>query len=401
MPSFASNAWRYATLPSLLPNLLGMGQSPLILAALATDAVSGLKVKNAISITGAAAGNFDSALITDVNGDSFIVRVPTTPTAGAELELEIQVLKSLTAFTARLGFEIPQKVGETRDLSTGNRVLVFKYVHGNPIDTRRMNAASAITQSIAKAISTIHSLPIELVQNNGLSEFSPAENIRLRVAELDRAMQSGQVPPILLQRWEEALSDVSLFKYQPVVVHGSLAVETVLERAGEVSGIIDWRKVQLGDPALDFGWLANEAPELLESILLNYQLSRTAADGNIAKRAALYAELEWVRWLVHGYAVKDTAIVEEAIQGLQELAGAASEGQLTPLTASAVAAAASVGFVETISFIEQEAEPGFLAEPEPAVDADAYPATKPIDLLEVLESEDQESNKQDDDKDLF
>jgi macrolide phosphotransferase len=401
VPSFASNAWRYATLPSLLPNLLGMGQSPLILAALATDAVSGLKVKNAIAITGAAAGNFDSALITDVNGDSYIVRVPTTPTAGAELELEIQVLKSLSAFTARLGFEIPQKVGETRDLSTGNRVLVFKYVHGNPIDTRRMNAASAITQSIAKAISTIHSLPIELVQNNGLSEFSPAENIRLRVAELDRAMQSGQVPPILLQRWEEALSDVSLFKYQPVVVHGSLAVETVLEKGGEVSGILDWRKVQLGDPALDFGWLANEAPELLESILLNYQLSRTAADGNIAKRAALYAELEWVRWLVHGYAVKDTVIVEEAIQGLQELAGAASEGQLPPLTASAVAAAASVGLVETISFIEQENEPGFLAESESSSDEDAYPATKPIDLLEFLESEDQESKKQDDDKDLF
>jgi aminoglycoside phosphotransferase (APT) family kinase protein len=378
-----------------------MGQSPLILAALATDAVSGLKVKNAIGISGAAAGNFDSALITDVNGDSYIVRVPTTPTAGAELELEIQVLKSLSAFTARLGFEIPQKVGETRDLSTGNRVLVFKYVHGNPIDTRRMNAASAITQSIAKAISTIHSLPIELVQNNGLSEFSPAENIRLRVAELDRAMQSGQVPPILLQRWEEALSDVSLFKYQPVVVHGSLAVETVLEKGGEVSGILDWQKVQLGDPALDFGWLANESPELLESILLNYQLSRTAADGNIAKRAALYAELEWVRWLVHGYAVKDTVIVEEAILGLQELAGLASEGQLPPLTASAVAAAATVSIVETISFIEQETEPGFLAQAEPEFVADAYPATKPIELFELQESEDQEPTKQDEDKDLF
>ena len=378
-----------------------MGQSPLILAALATDAVSGLKVKNAIGISGAAAGNFDSALITDVNGDSFIVRVPTTPTAGAELELEIQVLKSLSAFSARLGFEIPQKVGETRDLSTGNRVLVFKYVHGNPIDTRRMNAASAITQSIAKAISTIHSLPIELVQNNGLSEFSPAENIRLRVAELDRAMQSGQVPPILLQRWEEALSDVSLFKYQPVVVHGSLAAETLLEKGGEVSGILDWQKVQLGDPALDFGWLANEAPELLESILLNYQLSRTSADGNIAKRAALYAELEWVRWLVHGYAVKDTAIVEEAILGLQELAGLASEGQLAPLTASAVAAAATVSIVETISFIEQETEPGFLAQAEPEFVADAYPATKQIDLFELQESEDQEPTKQDEDKDLF
>ena len=385
-------------MPSLLPNLLGMGQSPLILAALATDAVSGLKVAKAISISGAAAGNFDSALLTDVNGENFIVRVPTTPTAGVELELEIQVLKSLSSFTSRLGFEIPQLVGETRDLSSGSRVLVFKYVHGNPIDTRRLNAASSITQSIAKAISTIHSLPIELVQNNGLSEFSPAENIRLRVAELDRAMQSGQVPPILLQRWEDALSDVSLFKYQPVVVHAALAFETVLERGGEVSGIIDWRKVQLGDPALDFGWLSNEAPELVEAILLNYQLSRPSADGNIAKRAVLYAELEWVRWLVHGYAVKDTVIVQEAIEGLQAMAEAAAEGQLQPLTASAVAAAATVNIVETISFIEQDDQQVTETEFDSAV------ATKPIDILEFAEVEDSAQDRAEDrpeDKDLF
>lgn len=378
-------------MPSLLPNLLGMGQSPLILAALATDAVSGLKVKSAIAISAEAAGNFDSALLTDVNGENFIVRVPTTPTAGVELELEIQVLKSLSSFTGRLGFEIPQLVGETRDLSSGNRVLVFKYVHGSPIDTRRITASSAITRSIAKSISTIHALPIELVQNNGLSEFSPAENIRLRVAELDRAMQSGQVPPILLQRWEEALSDVSLFKYQPVVVHGSLGFDTVLERGGEVSGILDWRKVQLGDPAIDFGWLSNEAPELFEAVLLNYQLSRPAADGNIAKRAALYAELEWVRWLVHGYAVKDTAIVEEAIAGLQELAELSTQGQLLPLTASAVAAAATINIVDSISFIEQDAA----TESEPEAEYNSDAATKPIDILELEEVDETE------DKDLF
>ena len=371
-------------MPSLLPNLLGMGQSPLILAALATDAVSGLKVTNAIAISGAAAGNFDSALLTDINGDNFIVRVPTTPSAGTELELEIQVLKSLSSFTARLGFEIPQAVGETRDLSSGNRVLVFKYVHGNPIDTRRVSAASSITQSIAKAISTIHALPIELVQNNGLSEFSPAENIRFRVAELDRAMQSGQVPPVLLQRWEDALADVSLFKYQPVVVHASLAFDTVLERGGEVSGIIDWRKVQLGDPALDFGWLANEAPELFEAILLNYQLSRPAADGNIARRAVLYSELEWVRWLLHGYAIKDTAIVEEAISGLQAMAESAAQGQLQPLTASAVAAAATLNIVESISFIEQDLPA------EPQDDFDSAVATKPIDIVDAEEVNDKD-----------
>lgn len=353
-----------------------MGQSPLILAALATDAVSGLQVKTAVAISSNTSGNFDSALLTDVNGDSFIVRIPTTATAGAELELELQVLKSVGAFTARLGFEVPQAVGETRDLSSGNRVLVFKYVHGNPLDARRLSATSSTAQSIAKAISAIHSLPIEVVQNNGLTEFSPAENIRLRVAELDRAMQSGQVPAVLLQRWEDALSDVSLFKYQPAVVHGSLGYETMLERGGEVSGVLNWERVQLGDPALDFAWLADEDNELLEAILLNYQLNRPVADGNIAKRAVLYSELEWVRWLVHGYAVKDTTIVEDAVKGLQAMAQAAAEGKMPPLTASAVAAAAaavgSINIIESVSFIEQD----------DAQAVDSAAPTKPIDIID-------------------
>lgn len=384
-------AWRCRVLGRLLPNLLPMGKSPLILAALATDAVSGLKVRNAVSISSDSSGNFDSALLTDIDGENYIVRVPVTASAGTELELELQVLKSLSSFKSRLGFEVPQAIGETREIPSGNRVLVFKYVSGNAIDQRRLTAASSIAGSIAKAIAAIHSLPIELVQNNGLSEFSPAENIRLRVAELDRAMQSGQVPAILLQRWEDALADVSLFKYQPVVVHASLSFETVLERSGEVVGVLDWKKVQLGDPALDFGWLSHEDSETIESILLNYQLGRAGADPHILKRATLYAELEWVRWLLHGYAIKDTAVVQEAIDGLQELAEAAQDGTLPTLSSAPPA----LQIVETISFIEQDDvfeaafEPETLAQPQAEPQQEEQPQlddkTKPIDIVDDKE----------------
>ena len=364
-------------MPDLLPNLLPMGKSPLILAALATDAVSGLNVRNAVTITGESGGNFDSALLTDVNGEHYVVRIPTTPSAGTELELELQVLKNLSSFKGRLGFDIPQAVGETREVGTGNRVLVFKYVDGNKIDTRRLSPASSLAQSISRTISTIHSLPIELVQNNGLSEFSPAENIRLRVAEIDRAMQSGQVPAILLQRWEDALADVSLFKYQPVVVHGSLGHDTILENAGEVSGVLDWKKVQLNDPALDFAWLATEDHEVIDSILLNYQLTRNGADANIARRATLYSELEWVRWLLHGYALKDGEIIDEAIKGLNELAEAAAEGALLPM--SEVAAPV---IVDTISFIEQSEVAG----DDYGYDTSAGSTlTEEVEIIEVVE----------------
>jgi aminoglycoside phosphotransferase (APT) family kinase protein len=371
----------------LLPNLLPMGKSPLILAALATDAVSGLRVRNAVAISSDSSGNFDSALLTDVDGENYIVRIPTTASAGTELELELQVLKNLNAYKNRLGFDVPQAIGETREVPSGNRVLVFKYVSGSPIDPRRLTAASPIASSVAKTIAAIHSLPIELVQNNGLAEFSPAENIRLRVAELDRAMQSGQVPAILLQRWEDALADVSLFKYQPVVVHASLSFDTVLERSGEVVGVLDWKKVQLGDPALDFGWLSHEDAETVESILLNYQLGRSGADAHILKRATLYAELEWVRWLLHGYAIKDTAIVQEAIEGLQDLAEAAQEGTLPSLSSAPPA----LQIVETISFIEQddsvEVEPTIETESDVQLDdtQKVDDKTKPIDIVDDKE----------------
>ena len=370
-------------MPNLLPNLLPMGKSPLILAALATDAVSGLNVRNAVTITGESGGNFDSALLTDINGEHYVVRIPTTPAAGTELELELQVLKNLSSFKSRLGFDIPQAIGETREVSTGNRVLVFKYVEGNQIDTRRLSAASSLAQSISRTISAIHSLPIELVQNNGLSEFSPAENIRLRVAELDRAMQSGQVPVILLQRWEDALSDVSLFKYQPVVVHASLSHESILENAGEVSGVLDWKKVQLNDPAIDFAWLAGEQNELVDSILLNYQLTRGGADSNIARRAALYSEFEWVRWLLHGYALKDAEIVQEAVKVLNELAEAAAEGTLLPMTE-----AAAPVIVDTISFIEQPDS----ADDDYGYETSGSAVAEEVEIIEVVEVAAAESN---------
>ncbi len=352
-----------------------MGKSPLILAALATEAVAGLKVRNASGISGNSAGNFDAALLTDVDGENYIVRVPTTAAAGAELELEVQVLRSLAAYRQRLGFEVPVAVGETREVQTANRVLVFKYVTGTPVDPRRLTAASSIAGSISQALAAIHSLPIELVQNNGLTEFSPAENIRLRVAEIDRAMQSGQVPAVLLQRWEDALADVALFKYQPTVVHGSLGFDSVLEKSGEVVGVLDWRRTQLNDPALDFGWLAHEDSETLDSILLNYQLTRTAADPHLKKRAALYAELEWVRWLLHGYAIKDTEAVQEAIDALTELAAAAEEGLLPSLSSAPPA----LQIVETISFIEQDEN--IEAEPETQIDD----KTKPIEIVDDKE----------------
>ncbi|MFM6978166.1 MAG: phosphotransferase [Micrococcales bacterium] len=311
-----------------------MGKSPLILAALASDAVPGLVIKKATALSGDGTGNFDAAVITDEAGEHYIVRMPNSPAAGTELELELKVIKSLSSFGARLGFEVPKPIGETRD-SVGNRVMIFKFVYGNKIDAARVAPASNLSLSIARAIAGIHSLPLELVQSAGLPEFSPAENIRARVAELDRAAQTGKVPSVLLSRWEQALEDVTLFRYQPTVIHGALSGDAMLEQDHNISGVIDWKNLQINDPALDFAWLIPSGDqELIEAVLLNYQLARSGSDANIARRATLYSELELAKWLLHGYTRRDAAVVEDAVQMLQDLAELATAGELIPLTQS-------------------------------------------------------------------
>lgn len=328
-----------------------MGKSPLILAALASDAVPGLVIKKASSLSGDGSGNFDAAVITDEQGEHYIVRMPNSPAAGTELELELKVIKSLSSFGARLGFEIPKPIGETRD-SVGNRVMVFKFVYGSKIDASRVSPASNLSLSISKAIAGIHSLPLELVQSAGLPEFSPAENIRTRVAELDRAAQTGKVPAVLLNRWEQALEDVVLFRYQPTVIHGALSGDAILEQDQQISGVIDWKNLQINDPAIDFAWLIPSGDhELLDAVLLNYQLARSASDANISLRATLYSELELAKWLLHGYTRRDAAVIEDAVQMLQDLAELANSGELVPLTRAQVAVAP---VIETITVSSTE-----------------------------------------------
>lgn len=330
-----------------------MGKSPLILAALASDAVPGLVIKKATALSGDGTGNFDAAVITDEAGEHYIVRMPNSPAAGTELELELKVIKSLSSFGARLGFEVPKPIGETRD-SVGNRVMIFKFVYGTKVDATRVAPASNLSLSISRAIAGIHSLPLELVQSAGLPEFSPAENIRARVAELDRAAQTGKVPAVLLSRWEQALEDVSLFRYQPTVIHGALSGDAMLEQDHSISGVIDWKNLQINDPALDFAWLIPASDhELLDAVLLNYQLARSGSDSNIALRATLYSELELAKWLLHGYTRRDAAVVADAVQMLQDLAEQANAGELIPLTQSQAPQPPVTAFVADAPEVEE------------------------------------------------
>jgi aminoglycoside phosphotransferase (APT) family kinase protein len=255
-----------------------------------------------------------------------------------ELEAEIRAIKAFTPVVRlNLPFEISQLIGDTQD-SDGQRAMVFNFVYGNSIEVSRVEAISDLTLSIATAIATIHKLPAELVQNAGFPELDPAANLKYRVSELDRAAQTGKVPPVLLQRWESALEDVNLFRYQPTVIHGSLNGHSMLELDGKVSGLLHRSGLRIADPAEDIAWIVGgAAPELSKNLMARYFEARPGADVNIWPRARLYSELELTRWLLHGYSTGNQEIIEDAVGMLLVLTEEVESGKAERLQPAALA----------------------------------------------------------------
>ena len=303
-----------------------MSRSPLALAALSTLAVPGLDVHH---VQGSVAPDgFDSAVAIDAEQRRWVVRAPRTSVAGAALEAECALLSALVDHvdSGSLPFEVPRPAGFA-PLSEGGRAMVYPELPGHPLRVERIPPGPGIGASVGRAIAALHELPVSLVESAGLPVYSAEEYRERRLSEVDEAAQTGKVPATLLRRWERSLEDVSLWRFRPTVTHTSLATETMLVRAGQVSALTDFFEVQVGDPADDLSWLLVSAPqESVESILEAYQLRRTELiDPHLMDRALLASELALARWLLHGVRNDRDDVIQDAVDMLRDLDRAATE----------------------------------------------------------------------------
>ena len=310
-----------------------MARSPLWLAAAALAALPGADI-----ITTRAAsvpGDFDAAEIMVADKHTYLVIVPRDDLAGAAQQADIAVLRELRLLTEheKLPFGIPLVKGSGK-LSSGERVLVTTVLRGAPIEPASLVAGPGLAADLGRSIAAIHELPTSFADRLGLDVYTADEYRQRHLAQLDAAAETGLVPPVLLERWESALDDVSLWRFNPVFVHGDLAPEFVLASAdGQVASISGWSNARVADPADDLAWiLASAAPEAADSVLEAYQMRRTETrDPRLAERAMLLSELAIARWLHYGVREQDQAVIADAQVMLADLAAAvASETELNP-----------------------------------------------------------------------
>ncbi|TLM75911.1 macrolide 2'-phosphotransferase [Pseudarthrobacter sp. NamB4] len=325
-----------------------MRRKPIELAAVATAAVPGL-TPTAVSSAPDDPADFDSALLLDSEGKRWRVRSPRHAEASARLETEYLVLRAFSpAIRAELPFLMPTVAGSVRlgTLST----FVYSHLAGSTRSVEELTAGpAALAREIGVALAAIHDLPRELVSNADLPSYTPNEFRQRRLNELDQAATTGKIPPALLLRWEHALEDVSLWRFNPCVVHGDLHEDNLMVEGHRVTAVTGWTDLRIGDPADDFAWLvASNEQDFVDAVVAAYTTGRRdTPDKHLLRRAALSAEFALAQYLVKGIAAGDASMVAEAEEMLTTLASDIEEhgGQpisVEPLPATAAAPAADM-----------------------------------------------------------
>ena len=296
-------------------------RSPLTLAALSTVAVDGLDVHDVWG-TSSPGGAFDEAVVIDAQRARWVVRSPTSASAGASLEGEIALLASFAPHVeaGRLPFDVPRPVGFS-PLPEGGRAVVYPELNGRGLDPALVRPGPGLAANIGRALAALHELPTELIEHAGLASYTATEYRDRHLAELDEAAKTGRIPSSLLRRWEAALEDVAMWRFHPTIVHGDLSTESLLVAGAQVSAILNWGQARVADPADDLSWLLVSAtPQASESILESYQMHRTElSDQHLVARAELISELALARWLLHGVRNGLEDVVADAVEMLLDL----------------------------------------------------------------------------------
>ena len=307
-----------------------MAGSQFTLAALATTTVPGLEVTGTRTLGSVASGDYESALLHDSEGRASVIRRPRNQRAEARQSADLLAIRALSAgIRSRLPFAVPEYRGQAPVGST--RAILTTYVPGAHPALGTLAERPELATSVGRAIAAVHVLPTSFVTDAGLPSLTPFEVLRSAVSVMDRAVATKLVPAALQERWEGAARDQQLWQFTPTVVHGALGTEALLVDGDEVTGVLGWGELRLGDPAKDLAWVLPGRREAFATVLSAYEANGGGRDRQLAQRARVYHELETAQWLLHGVQAKSTEVVDDAVAMMHRLVDAVHAPSAAPL----------------------------------------------------------------------
>jgi len=190
-------------------------------------------------------------------GDDFLLRLPLSPEAGAELATELTWLPRLAP---HLPLAIPEIVAQLPDGATPHGGALMRWIEGR--DGAAAPPADQITaaRDLAATIRALHAIPLPADPPQGRrggplvrrdAEFRAALAASNGLFDTDAAAAL----------WQAALA-LPAYAGPPVLLHADLIPANLIFAEGRLTALIDFAMISHGDPAWDLipAWFLLDPP---------------------------------------------------------------------------------------------------------------------------------------------
>jgi aminoglycoside phosphotransferase (APT) family kinase protein len=221
-------------------------------------------------------------------GGEWVLRLPRSAAAAAELEKEADLLPALAR-------ALPIAVPRFEQVSTEPPFVVYRLIRGTPLGDEDPDGVRAFLEALHSVDSHVLSAP----QPDWLAAYRGHADTWRRV-----------VLPLLdvdeRARGEALLAQVEILTgYAPVLTHSDLGPEHLLCHDGRLVGVIDWADARIGDPAIDYAWL------------LHGPFQDWEVDDELRRRALIYHRLAPWHEVEYGVRTDQPAWVVDGLAGVR------------------------------------------------------------------------------------
>lgn len=218
--------------------------------------------------------DFQVVFVSERNGARWILRVPRRNDLMVKMNYEKNALDFLQQ---KLHVGIPDwKICEREliayPLLEDPPVLTFDATTYE-VEWNINREKNNLTGSLAQFLIELHTVDIKEASARGLHTLTVDQERTKTLNEICLVKQHIKIGEKPEQRWKAWLDDDGYWPEFLSVVHGDLYAGHVLAKPnGEITGVIDWSEVKIGDPSIDFAGHVNAfGTEGLGELITCYQ----------------------------------------------------------------------------------------------------------------------------------
>lgn len=255
-----------------------------------------------------------------INGE-MVFRIPKDEEGTRDTEKEMRILPLLKD---SLSLRIPEILYWGKQ-ENGYPFMGYPLVPGEPLDERYFSSLpqevqAGIAEQLAQFIGQVRSFPTERARNLSVPErnfFRYYTTVYQNLQELLFPQIKRELATYLVQCFDWYLGEARHFQYVPALLHGDLSCEHLLfdRAAQQLSGIIDFGDLLIGDPIFEYRYFVEECGWEFTGVVMD--LVGEGASG-IKERIGFFLTADAAEYALEGLNRGDVDMLLEGISLLDE-----------------------------------------------------------------------------------